>query len=77
MKTLIFIYYLLLEAGLRCNTIKLSQKLDEVVPVPRKRRVFPEHEGKYKITMPSGKTQKTKKILAKGKYNTCTCMSFR
>ena len=53
------------ESGLRSTKIKLSKALDEVVPVPRKRRVFPEHEGKYKITMPSGKTEKTKKILAK------------
>lgn len=55
------------ESGLRSTTVKLSKKLEEVVPVPKKRRVFPEHEGKYKITMPSGKTQKTKKLLAKAK----------
>ncbi|VDI58403.1 Hypothetical predicted protein [Mytilus galloprovincialis] len=55
------------ETGLRSTTVKLSKKLEEVVPVPKKRRVFPEHEGKYKITMPSGKTQKTKKLLAKAK----------
>lgn len=55
------------ESGLRSTTVKLSKKLEEVVPVPKKRRVFPEHEGKYKITMPSGNTQKTKKLLAKAK----------
>ena len=42
-----------------------ANKLDEVVPVPKSRRVFPEHEGKYKITMPAGTTEKTKKILRK------------
>ncbi|KAJ8308099.1 hypothetical protein KUTeg_012973 [Tegillarca granosa] len=40
-----------------------NNKLKEEVPVPKKRRVFPEHEGKYKITMPSGTTAKTQKIL--------------
>ncbi|ELU02901.1 hypothetical protein CAPTEDRAFT_77885, partial [Capitella teleta] len=34
------------------------------VPVPKKRRVFPEHEGRYKISMPKGTTMKTKRILA-------------
>ncbi|KAK3093778.1 hypothetical protein FSP39_020123 [Pinctada imbricata] len=44
--------------------IKLNpNKLEEVVPVPKSRRVFPEHEGRYKITMPAGTTDKTKKIL--------------
>lgn len=56
-----FIFLFISESGLRSTKIKLSKALDEVVPVPRKRRVFPEHEGKYKITMPSGKTEKTKK----------------
>lgn len=29
------------------------------------RRVLPEHEGRYKITLPSGSTQRSKQILAK------------
>lgn len=29
------------------------------------RRVLPEHEGKYKITLPSGSTERSKEILAK------------
>lgn len=29
------------------------------------RRVLPEHEGRYKITLPSGTTQRSKEILAK------------
>ncbi|XP_060074667.1 uncharacterized protein C19orf47-like [Ylistrum balloti] len=46
------------------SKIKLNpKKLEEVVPVPKSRRVFPEHEGKYKITMPAGTTAKTQKIL--------------
>jgi len=39
----------------------------EEVPVPKSRRVLPEHEGKYKITMPSGSTPKTARLLAEGK----------
>lgn len=29
------------------------------------RRVLPEHEGRYKITLPSGSTERSKQILAK------------
>jgi len=29
------------------------------------RRVLPEHEGKYKVTLPSGTTERSKQILAK------------
>ncbi|CAD7086087.1 unnamed protein product [Hermetia illucens] len=32
---------------------------------PQPRRVLPEHEGRYKITLPSGTTQRSKEILAK------------
>ncbi|KAK3591782.1 hypothetical protein CHS0354_007631 [Potamilus streckersoni] len=32
------------------------------VPVPKKRRVLPEYEGPYKITLPTGTTAKTKKL---------------
>ena len=41
-------------------------RLQEEVPVPKSRRVLPEHEGGYKITMPSGTTAKTQKILEQG-----------
>ncbi|KDR16230.1 hypothetical protein L798_09647 [Zootermopsis nevadensis] len=34
-------------------------------PVKKVRRVLPEHEGRYKITMPSGSTPRTQRILAK------------
>lgn len=44
-------------------TITPSPTAKEEVPVPRKRRVYPEHEGKYKISMPAGTTEKTRKIL--------------
>ncbi|XP_021349578.1 uncharacterized protein C19orf47-like isoform X2 [Mizuhopecten yessoensis] len=51
-------------ASSKISKIKLNpKKLEEVVPVPKSRRVFPEHEGKYKITMPAGITAKTQKIL--------------
>lgn len=39
------------------------------MPVPKSRRVLPEHEGKYKITMPMGTTPRTKKILQKKGLN--------
>lgn len=29
------------------------------------RRVLPEHEGRYKITLPAGTTERSKQILAK------------
>lgn len=32
---------------------------------PTARRVLPEHEGKYKVSMPKGSTKKTREILAK------------
>lgn len=46
----------------------LKTKCEEVVqapPVKKVRRVLPEHEGRYKVTMPSGSTPRTQKILAK------------
>lgn len=55
----------------RLNTTR--QK--EVVPVPKSRRVLPEHEGKYTVKMPQGTTAKTKKILAKKKA-TGECSHF-
>ncbi|CAH1792112.1 unnamed protein product, partial [Owenia fusiformis] len=50
-------------ASIKPITMHRAQRLE--VPVPTKRRVFPEHEGRYKITMPAGTTEKTKKILQK------------
>lgn len=35
-----------------------------VLPKPA-RRVLPEHEGQYKIVLPTGTTQRSKEILAK------------
>lgn len=32
---------------------------------PKPRRVLPEHEGRYKITLPMGTTKRSKEILAK------------
>ncbi|TDG45647.1 hypothetical protein AWZ03_007922 [Drosophila navojoa] len=34
-------------------------------PTKPARRVLPEHEGKYKVTLPSGTTERSKQILAK------------
>ena len=43
-----------------------SEKSQSVVSVaPKPRRVLPEHEGRYKITLPSGTTPRSKDILAK------------
>ncbi len=52
--------------------VKLGTNLKEEVPVKKIRRVLPEHEGKYKITMPKGTTEKTRKILQeKGMLGKC------
>lgn len=49
------------------KTIKLDSKpidaKQQSVKPPR--RVLPEHEGKYKITLPAGTTERSKQILAK------------
>lgn len=36
-----------------------------VTSITKPRRVLPEHEGRYKITLPSGTTKRSKEILAK------------
>ncbi|XP_068085677.1 uncharacterized protein C19orf47 isoform X2 [Anabrus simplex] len=46
--------------------IKRKVKTKESAPpIKKPRRVLPEHEGRYKITMPSGSTPRTQQILAK------------
>lgn len=40
------------------------------------RRVLPEHEGKYKITLPSGSTERSKEILAKKAMCKCDDSNF-
>jgi hypothetical protein len=40
-----------------------EQTLKEEVPVQKKIRVLPEHEGKYKIKMPEGSIPRTQKAL--------------
>lgn len=48
------------------KTTKLDTRPKEVEQIGKPaRRVLPEHEGKYKITLPSGTTQRSKQILAK------------
>ncbi|XP_076312406.1 uncharacterized protein C19orf47 isoform X7 [Tachypleus tridentatus] len=51
----------------RVTPLKLSikRKSGEEAPVPKVRRVLPEHEGGYKIKMPTGTTEKTRNILQK------------
>ncbi|PSN56261.1 hypothetical protein C0J52_00380 [Blattella germanica] len=44
---------------------KLEGESSAAPPAKKVRRVLPEHEGSYKITMPSGTTPRSQKILAK------------
>lgn len=45
----------------------------EVSAAPSKppRRVLPEHEGRYKVTLPSGSTERSKQMLAKRAARKC------
>jgi hypothetical protein len=55
-------------AVLKAKKQPLKTKPQEEVqapPVKKVRRVLPEHEGRYKITMPSGSTPRTQRILDK------------
>lgn len=46
--------------------VELKKQPESVASVaPKPRRVLPEHEGRYKITLPSGTTPRSKDILAK------------
>ncbi|XP_076312404.1 uncharacterized protein C19orf47 isoform X6 [Tachypleus tridentatus] len=45
--------------------LSIKRKSGEEAPVPKVRRVLPEHEGGYKIKMPTGTTEKTRNILQK------------
>lgn len=49
------------------STISTTTSSAVVAPLPpvKPRRVLPEHEGKYKIKLPSGTTERSKQILAK------------
>ncbi|GFT37531.1 uncharacterized protein C19orf47 [Nephila pilipes] len=47
----------------KSTVISLKRKTSEESPVKRIRRVPPEEEGAYKIKMPSGTTERTRKIL--------------
>lgn len=50
----------------RAAAAEVVKKPEAVVAVaPKPRRVLPEHEGRYKITLPSGTTPRSKDILAK------------
>lgn len=50
----------------KSNIISLKRSASEEIPVTKRvRRVPPEEEGAYKIKMPSGTTERTRKILQK------------
>lgn len=50
----------------RESTAKTTPLLSDGVMLSKPpRRVLPEHEGRYKITLPSGTTPRSKEILAK------------
>lgn len=46
------------------SPILVSSTLSSVAIAPP-RRVLPEHEGKYKVSLPKGSTKKSREILAK------------
>lgn len=48
--------------GIKVDEVEKSE--EETAKKPA-RRVLPEHEGRYKITLPSGSTERSKQILAK------------
>lgn len=61
---LLMIKILLFNIAAPVTSSTSSKDLGE--PLPKKtRRVLPEHEGKYKIKLPSGSTKRSKEILAK------------
>lgn len=45
--------------------------VSEVAPAKPARRVLPEHEGRYKVKLPSGTTERSKQILAKKASREC------
>ncbi|XP_067140652.1 uncharacterized protein C19orf47 isoform X1 [Centruroides vittatus] len=45
------------------TVISLKRKTPAPPAVKKVRRVLPEHEGTYKVTMPAGTTERTRKIL--------------
>ncbi|XP_061387659.1 uncharacterized protein C19orf47 homolog [Musca vetustissima] len=47
------------------STTTTSSAVVAPLPPVKPRRVLPEHEGKYKIKLPSGTTERSKQILAK------------
>ncbi|XP_034232235.1 uncharacterized protein C19orf47 isoform X2 [Thrips palmi] len=48
-------------------SVERLENEDVPVPIKKVRRVLPEHEGGYKIKMPSGSTPRSQQILAKQK----------
>ena len=47
------------------NNFYIIVQPTSTVVLPKPRRVLPEHEGKYKITLPAGTTARSQEILAK------------
>ncbi|XP_020810561.1 uncharacterized protein C19orf47 [Drosophila serrata] len=51
--------------GVKSQVASTGAKGKVSPPAKPARRVLPEHEGKYKVTLPSGTTERSKQILAK------------
>lgn len=58
------------------STIIKAKGVDEDSQPKPARRVLPEHEGRYKITLPSGTTERSKEILAKKAMCKCLCGQY-
>ena len=56
------------------KVITITKKQKDVVPVPRVRRVLPEHEGKYKVIMPAGAAQRKKQAADNAQAGECGFM---
>lgn len=53
------------------SPIPAPKIVSEVASAKPARRVLPEHEGRYKIKLPSGTTERSKQILAKKATRKC------
>ncbi|XP_060665968.1 uncharacterized protein C19orf47 isoform X1 [Drosophila nasuta] len=52
-------------SGKSSSAVSIPSTGTATPPTKPARRVLPEHEGKYKVTLPSGTTERSKQILAK------------
>ncbi|KAL9926911.1 uncharacterized protein ACN2A1_000268 isoform 3-T3 [Glossina fuscipes fuscipes] len=57
------------EIQMKSTSVATSAAVVNPLPfVTKPRRVLPEHEGKYKIKLPTGSTERSKALLAQAKY---------